>query len=343
MNLQPIVLAIALTDLLSTVTLGVALVGAIRVEIGWTPQDASRQQLALERLREESSALGRLGFALQVLSLFMAIVAINHVLPSSVPGAMCGAGVMQAMPDGLRAFAIRLVGLGGLWVWTVLDDLDRKSPLASLAHPTARALLVSVPVAAVGTWQGVWALLRLESSQEVSCCSALYQQAQAKGLSEVLWKASEMHAAVALVLGLLVIALAGTMRKGQKRQSGAWVNALTVLAFGWALLAGWVLLDWLSPYAYGVLGHRCPYCLFVPRHGARGYVLYGALLVTVFEALAAKVAHRVGAVSDDIRPWAWLQVRRSALRISVAASVFLIVAYGPALAWRFRYGVWLSP
>ena len=343
--MNPALLAVPIVDGLGVACLGLALVGAVRVELGWQPGAPTEAQLALERRSEEVSAVGRLGLALHATAALVLLIALNHVLPDLVPGAMCGVGALQAMAGGTTALAVRGAALAGLTVWATLDALNRRSPIGALSVPAARALLVAAPIAFVAAWQTLQAITAVNLHEPVSCCAAVYDLGARGGAGAASSAtAGTAHAAMTVAGGAILVAVALTMRRvASSRVPSRWLGALFVaVGWSWALVAAWTLVDVYGPYLYGVLGHRCPLCFFLPHHGAVGYPIAASLLVVLGDSIATLTAIVASAGNDDLVDPARRRARAAALRIMVAVLVFLLVAAGPALVWRLRFGVWID-
>ncbi len=337
--IHPLVLGITILDVLAMALLIVAAVGAERVLRGWAPGSASANQLRLERGLEAAGLFAGGGAIILVLSTGLLILAVTAILPELVPGAMCGTGVMAATEGkGAQALTLRGLSLVLLAVWFVLHRLDRASAQAPLAPLVSLALVVATPMslwAAVDTARALWAL---DAHGAVDCCSALYAEAHGAGgagaQASVLALGAYFGGALILVLGWLRVGMKATLR--------GWALAPWVLgALAWVPLAQDVLIRHLAAYHYEVLAHHCPWCLFLPEHGAVGYVLFAALGTVVLQAVSAATASfAVGsatAVRDDARD----RIRKSALWVVIGVAVFVGLSVGPAVVWWLRFGVWM--
>lgn len=338
--IHPLVFGIALLDVLA---LGLLFAGALRAEPvvrGWTPGSASAEQLKLERGMEAASLFGRGGAVVLALSTVALVLAVASVLPTLVPGAMCGTGVIEATEGlGGRALTVRALTLLLLSGWFALDRLDRAAPRAPLAQIVALALLVCAPMAVWGVVDTARALWSLDTHGAVDCCAALY--------SEMAGAAAEGGAGygpTALLAfgagGALVIAL-GSWLGLRPRARGPAAYAFAALGLTWTPLAGWVLVTRLAAYHYEVLAHHCPWCLFLPEHGAVGYVLFGALGLLALESAAAAAARFAARAAPELERVAAARIQRAGRRSAVAVAIFLAVAVGPALSWYWRFGVWM--
>lgn len=341
MNLHPLLLSVAVVDTLGVATLALASATAVRVVLSWKEGDPSRSQLALERKAELASATARLGLVLHAIAWVLTLLAINHVLPAIVPGAMCGFGAVQALPDGRSMLLVRVISLLALVAWLEADRADRATPTGALTVPAARALLVATPIAVVSAWQTIDSLLHVDVQSPVSCCSAVFDLARSAGTSGGLPMAGTSGVVLTIGGAVGLVALATALRRSTTVRLSIWAG-LAAGAVLWSAVAAWTLVDVAAPYVYGVLGHRCPFCLMLPSHGAIGYVAYGALAVVLVDAIRTVAATRMGRGSGANVEFATRTSRRGLTRMIVAIAVFLVSCFGPVLLWKLRHGVWLS-
>lgn len=335
---HPLILAVFVLHLAGLALLAGASLRAVRLVIGWEPASASAKQLSLERAAEGASVQAAASFAAFLAGALVLVGAIATALPTLVPGAMCGTGVLEAMQGlGGRALAMQGLALGAFVVWRELDRLDRSRPEAPLATASARALLVTLPAQAVASWMTLQALLSLDTHRPVDCCSVVY--AGVRGGA-----ADATHARPSLVwlagLGaLVVVALALVVRRRPGSRGAVLLFAAASVA--WLAPATLALVRVLAAYRYEVLSHECPWCLFLAEHRFAGYGLFGALGVVALEALAALVASRASVAAPATAEAATRRVRAAGLRVAAATVVFALLAAWPALSWYARFGVWM--
>jgi hypothetical protein len=339
--MHPIIVAIIVVDLVGSAAIGVAMLQSLRLSLGWSPSSASSLQLRLERYAEEASAAGRLGLVLHALATLAVIGAANHLLPALVPGAMCGTGVMQAMPDGWLAAAMRTASVTALLVWVAVDRLNRASPMGPLALQTSRIMLLAGALAIAASWRTASSLFGLDVHRAVSCCAAVYDLASTSGRGwSVAHVAGPAHAGLLGAIGVVLLIwpkLASSRSSNRKM-----LVTGGVLASAFVFLGGWVLVDWTGPVVYGTLAHRCPMCMFLPRHGAVGYAAFGLLAWIAVEASSAIAVVLVSQAAQETRQNATERAQKGWRRVAVAAAAFLVIALIPPIAWWMHFGVWIG-
>ncbi|MCC7396538.1 MAG: hypothetical protein IT455_05670 [Planctomycetes bacterium] len=341
---HPLVLAVLGCDLGALLLLLYAGWVAARVVANWQA-DATPEQLRLERQTEAAGLAGSAAALLSLLGSLVLVVAFAGALPGLVPGAMCGTGVLQATGGrGERALALRLLALLLLGAWRLVARLDARTPRAPLVRTAARLLLLAVPIALLAgldTWR---ALAALDVHTPVDCCAVVYRhvhEAAAAGTQEPAtpraapWIVASPLAA--LVLGVAALAVLGRGGERSARRTG--LLALAALTF--APIATLALVRVWSAYHYGVLQHHCPWCLLLATHHLVGYPLFFAIMLVLFEGPAAWLAQRLGERHAELAAAAAARTRRATWGTLFGLALYVALAFGPALLWRWRYGVWL--
>jgi hypothetical protein len=341
MTWHPLILAVIALHVVGLALLGGAALKAIRLVAGWEPASASAKQLALERAAEGASVQAGAALAAFVAAALVLVGAIATALPTLVPGAMCGTGVLAAMQGlGERALATQGIALGAFVVWRELDRLDRSRPEAPLATASARALLVTLAAQGVASWATLQALLSLDTHRPVDCCSVVY--AGVGGGAAGATHAGRWLVGLVWLAGLgalVVVTLALVIRTRPRARLAIVLFAVTSAA--WVVPATLALVRVLAAYRYEVLSHECPWCLFLAEHRFAGYGLFGALAVVALEAVAALTASRASAAAPATADAASRRVRAAGVRVAAATVIFAVLAGWPAVAWFARFGVWM--
>jgi len=341
---HPLQLTALAAQFIGLLLLAAAAVKAFRIVIGWNPASADRTQISLEIEAEASVVMARWALWITLFSIVLMILGITNVFPALIPGAMCGTGVMQAMgPAGTGFLILNFILLGILLFWNTLEKLGRRRPDYPLARLGARLRLLALPVAFIAFAQSVSAAFGVDTHRPVDCCAVVYDQyrtlseAQSiSGFSDGFWlTAWGGLSALLLFLGLLV-------RRSAAAPSMKWNGLLAATAAVWVPVAAITLINILSAYHYGVLQHRCPWCLFLPQYRAVGFPLFGALGVISFESLTAFLLPAAVKNDPKILSPALERSRIAAGRVLMALLVYLTLTALPPLCWQLRYGVWID-
>jgi hypothetical protein len=341
---HPLLLSVLAMDLLAAAFTAAAALSSLQIAGNWSPKSADEAQIALERKAETASLQGRAGCLLLLGSTLVLVIGIAAVLPDLVPGAMCGTGVLQATRGaGGRALAVRALALGLLAAWHLLDRMNRSRPDFPLATAAARALLLASPAVFLAVCDTVRAVLRLDVHRPVDCCSILYDRLITAGPAGGGLEIPESYVLWGFAVGGAALLLLGIRMWRASMHAGTGIAVMAgFTALLWTPAAASALVRTLAAYHYGVLQHRCPWCLFLPDHGRVGYPLFGALIVVALEAGAALVCSLVASRVPTLADKARARTRAAGFRIALATALFLALSGLPPILWRLRFGVWME-
>lgn len=316
----------------------------IHVLSAWEPLDSGAAQLRRERLLELAAAQARWVLTFQTGATVLLIIGVSNVWPSYIPGAMCGTGVLQAMGDaGRQALFYFAATVGVLYCWQVVFCLDATEPLGPLALWHGRVLLLAAPLMALGTHAWLRAVTSVQSSQPVSCCAFVYQQAGNAASEPLLGAWPGTNWIWLSTLGaLIVVVWGGVLWRhpfSTEKRVPLLMAAVTLI---WVPVAVAALKFGFAPYVYQVLSHPCPWCLFLPIHGAVGFAYFGLLTLIALEGVVVLIVAVIGRHHQRMRNAVGIRTRRCGQCIVLGGVGFLILALWPAISWRMRFGVWLN-
>ncbi|MGA6926302.1 MAG: hypothetical protein WBY88_11515, partial [Desulfosarcina sp.] len=119
---------------------------AFDVMLNWSPNQADADQLRRERRTESAVLLGHWALGCLAVAAMTGLAGIAVAWHRSIPGAMCGTGVLQALgTDGSRAMIFWGASLTLLYAWRVLDRLDGQNPASVLTRDNARVIVSAAP------------------------------------------------------------------------------------------------------------------------------------------------------------------------------------------------------
>ncbi len=344
MTWHPLLLTALAARVVGLLLLTAAAAKSFRILIGWNPSAADRTQLSLEIEAEAAVLLARWALGTFLFSSALMLLGITNVFPALIPGAMCGTGVLQAMGRaGTDFLVLDAALLGILLFWNAAEALGRRWPDYPLARFGARLLLLALPVAVLACARSVSAALGVDTHRPVDCCAMVYDryrtlsEAQSvSGIPDGFWLTAWS------ALGLLLGGLAAGVRRAATGATPKLTAMLAVTAMVWVPVAAVTLTNIFAAYHYGVLQHRCPWCLFLLQHRLAGLPLFGALALIAFESLTGCLLPLAVKSVPGLRPAALERSRRAAGRILAALLVFLSLTILPPLFWQLRFDVWIG-
>lgn len=342
MPIHPLLTALLVVDALVLILLTGAAASAFQVVLHWNTGDTGTRQLRLQSRQEAWSLATTLAAWVYLAAGFLLIWTLTTVLPGVVPGAMCGTGVLQACtPYGFRMLAFRFLATIGLMCWQRLETLNRSDPLAALTATNARILLMLLPIVVLGAFASFRALTGFDTGQPVDCCTALYDRiAAAPGADRSAFRIPLLGPALFGVTTLLMMIMA--IPRPQSLRNTTRQTALLVLSSIWLMTAAVTLVRHLAPYHYEVLHHYCPWCLFLPEHDGIGFPLLLFWGLVAVEAPAHWALARARTALPEASPACTALMRGSRRRLFAGLLGFILLAVGPALWWRWQFGLWID-
>lgn len=320
---------------------GLAAFRCANVFIDWQPDRSDSHQLRRERDAEIAALLARGALACLAAAALLGLIGIALAWHRVVPGAMCGTGVLQAMGSyGIRAMIFWSLALVILYVWWVLDQLNRFDPMGGLTWQAARIWLTAAPfllAAFLYSWQ---ALMQIESTPPVSCCAAVFDRVlEATTTAAVTGRllAASFWGHMAGSVGLLILAA----RRIQLPDRGSVILPAAIMSL-WVPAASVCIKHLWSVYYYQVLSHPCPWCLFLSDYYGVGFLIFGCMAVVVLSSISLWIASHVRRRQPLLLKPSIRRVRHSAWQLLTAIVLFTFLTAGPALLWRLRTGVWMT-
>jgi hypothetical protein len=338
---HPLVLIIVALDV-ATLS-GVVFTAWVGAQIlnNWSPQAGDIKQLRLERQKEAATLAIQAQAVIFLASTLLYLIAISLVFPGIIPGAMCGTGVMQAMgQSGPRSIVLRIITLLVLYLSAVGASLDQRHPTAPLALMNGKLVLLLPPTAMLAAAATIEALFEMNTLLPVDCCAALRDTLETSraGFTDSLSDKTLTFGAATGGALLFAATVCLHARQVYRLSSAAVLSAVAALFVPLAWLG---MIRVFSAYHYEVIGHHCPWCLFLPLHYSIGYPFFGALLMILFEVGALLLSLGAAQRYPAIEVFAQLRMRRATFRIAWAILIVSLLAAGPALLWRLRFGTWL--
>lgn len=309
----------------------------------WRPGEGDADQLRNERRMEAVDFYGRWVLALQAAAAVLLVAGISNVWPAYVPGAMCGTGVLQAMGITGKQSLIYSIGVVGvLYGWRVLQRLEAFHSRGMLTVRNARFFLLAAPLMVL---QGIaWAdaVASAGGSPPVNCCAVVYARAGGEVSGAIAGTDNGLWWTLICLIGALALAGWGGWQWRRSRTASRWVIAVVAAGTcGWLWTSLVALKTGVAPHIYQVLAHPCPWCLFLPEHGAVGYVYFGLLAWIAANSMTVGVVGMTATPVSELAAAVARLCRRAGFRLMTGAVVFAAAVVWPVVWWRLRFGAWL--
>ncbi len=326
----------------SVVTLFLSLIGVKtgwRIIRSWDIGSGSELQIRLEEEVYLSAVLVEFGFAIQLLSVLMVVLAADY-FSNILVGAMCATGALTANSYGVPVLLVKLLSLFLSAAWIVCHKLDISSEYYPLVKTKYYLLFFILPLLILDSTLLVLYLYDLNPDIITSCCGVLFSSQINDGYNLFTLMPSS---GLLFLYGIVALVLSGIAFKmsrhgdttGAVSSSTAWaVMGLWLVFYFFSLL---VVTVYTSPYIYAMPHHRCPFDLLKTPYMAVGYPLYFFL----HGAVVAGISTSIGRLSEGRRglatPAARLRFWAGRLSLVFMAVFLLMVIYHP-LIYQLRGG-----
>ncbi len=285
--LNPAVVTLILTSLLTASFAVYASVVGYQILRHWDITSGSERQLVLERKTYLVSSVLAYLFVVGIFSLFVFIYTADRIHPLFT-GAMCAAGALNVNRYGYPALIVKLMAsvLAGLWL--ILNYTDNQCPDYPLIRVKYRLLFAVTACTVVDAYLVSRYFADMKTDIITACCSVLFNE----GAAGIAGKMAALPSMPAKTLFFACLAL--TIRAGiQFRVTGRSVNLFSVSAavlFGVSMAS---VISFISLYFYELPTHHCPFCLLQKEYHYIGYPLYLTLLTAGITGIGTGMLERV--------------------------------------------------
>ena len=319
MTLTPEILTIYILDLLFLFFATIAFILSLQIIKSWNFDANSKLQYSLEKKSYLGSTIIRYMFYIK-LPLFLFFIFTLDKISFILPGAMCGAGVVNANEYATVLLFLKLVNLYLFAYWIVLDKQDM---LDELQKHLKQKFTIFIALFTLLIFEIVLEYIMFNSidvKDVVDCCGAIFSTNDNTYLSKALsLSPSLLLSLFYLNFSLLVVSAIFSMR---------YIFSLLNLLFIFISLLS--LVAFFGTYIYELPTHHCPFCFLQQEYNYVGYFLYGVLFVGTFNGLV--VGFVVFSKEEVLKRY----------RVSILFNlIYLIVVTLYPILFFMRNGVWL--
>lgn len=304
----------------------------IRVLVFWDADADTPQQIRLENETWLSALLMEYGMLLQIVSLFLLVLAADSYSQILV-GAMCATGAFLANGFGVPLLLVKLFGIFFYGFWIVLHRLDISSEASPLIRCKYFFLLVLLPLLVLDSILLFMYLIRLEPDIITSCCGVVFGSGGDDGRNLV----GPMPVRILLMsfygLAGLLLSLGFFLFKGVGKEVCRGGRLLSVIfGFLWILfflLSLLVISAVISSYIYGMPSHRCPFDILKKEYNYVGYPIYISLMAATFLGISTGGTALFSAMTGLGRPVYTFRRRGLQLCLLLLLLFLLLISWFP--------------
>ncbi|MCK5294920.1 MAG: hypothetical protein KAJ49_09725, partial [Arcobacteraceae bacterium] len=293
---------------------------SIKIYRNWDFTSTKSSQYKLEKQSHLTAVIIKYIFFLK-LPLFLFFIFTLDSLSTIIVGAMCGAGVIDAVSFGMSLFILKIANmyLFGFWLLIHYGDLKYKTLEFTKLKFGYFIVIYFFLIAEI-----IVELLMFNSidiSKMVSCCGTLYSTSTTSSISAIF--AIDPHIFVYAFYGMFLLNI---LFYKFKNSYGFAISNILFLVI--AIIS---LIIFFSPYIYELPTHHCPFCVLQKDYFYIGYLLYVTLFIGTFYGVSV-------VISELLK-----NKEKSYYKISLFFTTFytaIVTAY-PVL-YFISNGVWLN-
>lgn len=297
----------------------VAFIVSLKVLLKWDFESFTPLQFTLEKQAYLVTTITLFVFAMKFLLILYFIFSID-ALSLLVPGAMCGAGVIEANDYGSYLLILKLIILFFLTLWLYINayDMQTKNHQWFKEKSWLFSFIFLLIIVELGLDFSYFS--NIDTHLPVSCCSALFGQLE--GANPLPFGLS-----IPLLLVLFYLLYALVLLTLKTNQTLLYMVANILFVY----IAYYAVVYFFGTYIYQLPTHKCPFCMLQAEYMYVGYVLWASLFIGSYIGL-----------SDAISTF-WLKQKhsKSQKNVTVLLSFFVLLCTAYVAVYYFKNGVFL--
>jgi len=274
MILSPEILTIYILDVLFLVFGSIAFYLSVKIYFKYDKYSSSKLQYTLEKQSYLASTIIKYILALKV-ALFLFFIFTLDKLSNVLSGAMCGAGVLDAMEYGNFLIVLKVLNIYLFAYWLLLnkDDTNQEQqPYMRLKFGLFTGLFFLLLVEILLEF---YTFYNFETDKLVSCCGTLYSSSSTSMVSTLFAIDNAVLVSVFYINFALLVLFYFLKSK--------YLYALSNLTF--IIVSIISLIMFFGTYIYQLPSHHCPFCYLQSDYYYVGYLIYTVLFLGTFFGL----------------------------------------------------------
>lgn len=247
-----------------------SLIGAVAILKKWDFHSTASTQYVLEKKTYLISTVIVFLIIAKILLLPFFAYLIDE-LSVLIPGAMCGAGVINANDYGMEVLVLKIAFIYLCGMWLLLNQKD----LAAKNYPHTKMkfwfFLIIFLLFALELVLELLYFSNISTKEPVQCCSIIFGATLAQSRLPFGFE-TEQLLLVFYLLFVLIVSL--------NYLRNAFLSMTANLLF--LYIAYFAVVYFFGTYIYELPTHQCPFCMLQKEYGYIGYFIYASLFLGTF-------------------------------------------------------------
>ncbi len=319
MLLTPEVLTINILNLLFFIFASIAFYYSVKIVLKYDFNATTTLQYNLEKQSYLVAIIIKFIFYIKVLLFIFFIFTLDNI-SNILPGAMCGAGVVNATEYGNYLLILKIINLYIFAYWLVLNSEDMKSEKQKYLKLKFKVYIFAYFLLMLEIGLESMMFFSIDTKSVVDCCGSIFSTTDGTYMAQLL----NIDPAILLsgfyaVFAFIIIAYILKNR---------YLFSLMNLLF--AIVALVSLIAFFGTYIYELPTHHCPFCLLQKDYNYVGYFLYIFLFIGTFYGIV------LGLISFNKED----ENVKYKISLFFTTLYMFFVSYYP-LSYYIKNGVWL--
>jgi len=319
MFIIPEIIAIDILNTLFIIFAIIAFVISINIILHYKKEATSPYQYALEKQSYLSATIIKYIFYIKV-PLFLFFIFVIDKLSFFIPGAMCGAGVINSSSYGIGLMFLKILNIYLFAYWIILDKQDMKFEEQPYFMQKFYLFVVLFVLLIIEIFLESDFFFSLDVKSVVDCCGALFSSSDGTYLSLALNQPLKLLLSLFYINYILLV----VARIFKARYLFSLLNIFFIFS---SLIS---LVAFFGTYIYELPTHHCPFCMLQVDYNYIGYFLYFVLFLGTFNGIIVAFI--------EFREEELLEKYDSSLLFNLL--YICIVTFYP-LSYFVKNGVWL--
>ena len=251
-----------------------AFILSLKIVKNYDKNETSSLQYRLEKQSYLAATIIKYIFYIKI-PLFIFFIFILDKLSIILPGAMCGAGVVNATEYGTYLLVVKVLNLYLFAYWLSLNSEDMESEAQPYMKLKFQIFIPFYSLLLLEILLETLMFFSIDIKDVVDCCGVIFSNTDSTYMADILSASPSLL--LSLFYGIFGVMLLSYALK--KRYLFSLFNLLFVLI---SLIT---LISFFGIYIYEMPTHHCPFCFLQREYNYVGYLLYALLFLGTYHGI----------------------------------------------------------
>ena len=252
----------------------IAFVLSIKIFFKWDNNSTTQTQYSLEKQSFLTATIIKYIFIIK-LPLFLFFIFTLDKLSTSIIGAMCAAGVVDATPYGTYLFIIKILNIYLFGFWLLFHYVDVSFEIPKYTKQKFGLFIIAFLFLITEIILETLMFYSIDISKMVSCCGTLFSSTTTSYISNIFLIKTPILLTLFYSTFISLIILYFLRLK----------HLFSLFNLLFLIISIISLIAFFGTYIYQLPTHHCPFCFLQKDYYYVGYLIYSVLFIGTFYGL----------------------------------------------------------